>query len=334
LLFIPTTINPNQFAAGVDYDPGLTGSWTFDLFNGSDTLTVASPSPGSVGTVGLATDLMMTANGTTPTFSWTNPIGADVIKVSIYDLESRQSDTGLADRIFIQTIPNNGNSFIIPAGVLEDDHLYSVSIQADVVYTSGTNPSGSSQAGAAASQSQAFFDFSTGDFPVGADVFLPSTDTTGGVPIFNFNNPVVAGTVSYYDPLVAIGYDYKTGTGDPNFASVILPNIGDGLFELLLHNGTDFVLAAILAANVEYFFEPGGVDMFRILGIEVSAGLDPANAQAFVTGLSFVSDGRFTGTMTPIVAPVPLPAALPLFASTMIGLGFFGWRRKRMAQVA
>ena len=32
------------------------------------------------------------------------------------------------------------------------------------------------------------------------------------------------------------------------------------------------------------------------------AGLDPNNATAFVTGLTFVSAGQFTGTMTPIIA--------------------------------
>lgn len=46
----------------------------------------------------------------------------------------------------------------------------------------------------------------------------------------------------------------------------------------------------------------GGVDRFRVLGIESSAGLDPNNVTAFVTGLAFVTDGQFTGTMTPIIA--------------------------------
>jgi hypothetical protein len=46
------------------------------------------------------------------------------------------------------------------------------------------------------------------------------------------------------------------------------------------------------------------VDRFRILGVEASAGLDPNNGAAFVTGLKFVQDGEFTGTMIPITGNV------------------------------
>ena len=52
----------------------------------------------------------------------------------------------------------------------------------------------------------------------------------------------------------------------------------------------------------------------------------------------FVADGLFGyganieithgGSGSP-VDPVPLPAALPLFASGLVGLGLLGWRRKR-----
>ena len=34
------------------------------------------------------------------------------------------------------------------------------------------------------------------------------------------------------------------------------------------------------------------------------------------------------------VAPVPIPAALPLLASGLGALGFIGWRRKRQALAA
>jgi hypothetical protein len=40
--------------------------------------------------------------------------------------------------------------------------------------------------------------------------------------------------VTYYiDPKIAIGYDYRTGTGNPQFAAVTPPSgIGGGKFEL------------------------------------------------------------------------------------------------------
>lgn len=41
----------------------------------------------------------------------------------------------------------------------------------------------------------------------------------------------------------------------------------------------------------------GGVDRFQVLGIEASVGLDPFELTAFVTGLTFVANGTFNGTM-------------------------------------
>jgi hypothetical protein len=43
----------------------------------------------------------------------------------------------------------------------------------------------------------------------------------------------------------------------------------------------------------------------------------------------FFSDGVVN---TPSTSATPLPAALPLFATGLGGLGLFGWRRKRRAQ--
>ena len=53
----------------------------------------------------------------------------------------------------------------------------------------------------------------------------------------------------------------------------------------------------------------------------------PTTAGALI--LNSAGDATFTAVVTPVV---PLPAALPLFASGLAGLVLLGWRRKRKAQ--
>jgi len=110
--------------------------------------------------------------------------------------------------------------------------------------------------------------------------------------------------------------------------------IGDNLYQLLLWNSatSTYELTTTLTGGLSYLFGGSGVDRFRILGIETSAGLDPFNSLAFIAGLTFIGDGTFSGTMTPItefVAQTPLPAALPLFVTGLGMIGVLGWRRRR-----
>lgn len=327
--FISSTINPNQFAGGVPYDPSLTGEWELTFTNGSDQLVVNTPAVGATPPIDRVTNVRITggADTTTPSFAWDLVPGVDAYKISVYDLTKRDAD-GFADRIFVSD-PDDGNgTFTIPSGVLEPDGLYTIEFRTTLLRQSGTNPSGSSQAGAAISINRTFFDFTLVDLPMEGDLFLPEVDYATGTPRFNFDNPVLANQIQYYDPLVAVGYDYLIGEGNPNFSSFILPMIGDGLFELWTFDDviSDYLFESFVAAQSLYTFGEMGVDRFRILGIEVSAALNPNDPTAFVTGLSFVSDGRFTGSMIPItqeIAAVPLPASLSLLvgACAMLGVG-------------
>lgn len=178
-------------------------------------------------------------------------------------------------------------------------------------------------------RSSSFFNFTPLAAGSPPNVFLPTVDPKGA---FHFSiTSVGPNAVTFIDPLIAIGYDYAIGAGDPNFASVLLPlGIGDDLFDLFLWDGTDFTDSGIdLTGGSQYFFGPPGVDRFSIRGIETSVGLDPNNVTAFITGLTFVSTGAFTGTMTPITVEVaiPEPATTLLISASMLALA--GLRRRR-----
>ena len=106
---------------------------------------------------------------------------------------------------------------------------------------------------------------------------MPSVDPTGsptGGPVYTFSVlDYQPGQLMYIDPPIAVGYDYQIGNGNPNFKSVILPQAGDNSFDLHLWNGSKYAFHATVQSGVEFSFPSGGVDRFRVLGIEAGAGL-------------------------------------------------------------
>lgn len=129
----------------------------------------------------------------------------------------------------------------------------------------------------------------------------------------------------FLDPVVAVGYDYVVESG-PNFRSVTLPGIGDGVFDLLIWNGAEYVFEDQLSAWQEYFFDSADVSRFRVLGIEETADLDPDDPLAFPTGVTFLSEGSVSVSMIPIA--VPEPCSLVLFGVGAASLLILTRRRR------
>jgi len=125
----------------------------------------------------------------------------------------------------------------------------------------------------------------------------PTGTTSGGA--YTFSVAVVPDVPIFIDPPVAVGYDYAIGKGDPRIAKVQLPiGVGDSRYGLKV-GGRKFTVAGGEWFDFRAHGFPQGVTDFRVGCIEVAAALDPANPQAFPTGLTFVAAGHFTGTQKP-----------------------------------
>jgi len=145
---------------------------------------------------------------------------------------------------------------------------------------------------------------------------------------FQFN--IDSGQRIFIDPLVAVGYDYIVDSG-PAITSILLPSVGDNVFELWLWNGTEWVNSGeVLQAGVEHLFATGQMRV-RILGIEVDANLDPENTSAFVTGLTFDGAGVVSMRQVPITAAVPEPETWAMLGLGLLVVGHASRRMRRRA---
>jgi len=129
--------------------------------------------------------------------------------------------------------------------------------------------------------------------------------------------------LEYLDPPTASEFDFATGLGNPNFASVILPAQADSYdLQALVNNA--WINEGLLAPLTTFNFGDGGVSEFKVFGADPS--LFP-NAP-FIVGVTFTGDGEFTGTIT-AKRTIPAPPTISLISLGIVLMGISVRRRSR-----
>lgn len=341
---------PHQYFASRPYDPALTGSWRIYLSTSSNfnpNTVYQTPGLGNVGAMPFVASMTVSGSGLTPSVSWTLPAAPaesiDQMRVRVFDnshpvtVESRNGTPSSflqADQLF-QSPALGSASYTVPAGLLSYGTHYSIAIDLNHLRADGST----------ASRSTSYFDFTPinpATLPAGVgNIALPTltpVPTTSGLlagPVYGFNVADVGSDhVTFIDPVVATGFSYATGAGDPNFKTVqVASNVGDGFYEVWTWDGSAWQQStSALAAGASFDFTANGfasgVDRFQIRGIEASANVNAFDVTGFVTGFTFVANGNFTGTMQALTAEaIPEPATWMLW---LAGAGaLLAWRRRQ-----
>ena len=346
------TIDPYFFAGGYKPPPAAISasgnyaapSWTLHFENGGNTATATTPGISfaqNVSPIPFVSNVVISWSGDKPTLSWTNTgAGLDAVGIRIRE-NGTDVGGGLANIVFQTYLaPVQGTQSISPSSLsqlpLVQGKQYSIEIaqiqtRNDVAPVSGQLPFPS-----ILNQSRSFVDFTFAKLesvPDNTPVYLPNvTLSSNNVPIYNFELSVLAGQTYFIDPTYASGYIFNTGLSDPLFASVILPVLdGTPSYTIVLPDGTTYT---VVGGNIFDFTTHGynqGVSAFRVEGITALTNLDPTDPMAFAAGLTFMGNGEFTGSMTPIVTDVPEPST---WAMMMLGFGGLGWLAYRRRSYA
>ena len=294
---------PQEFCSVFAFDDALTGAWNMVAWNGAQETSVLTHALGPLDQLPLITNIRIVPDDLTPTIRWDLPdINApyDEIAIGLFDdvTDFRLFRFGPGQDQIFDILDPSATMYKFPAGVLEEGGRYVVRVML-VDRDIDDNP---------INRAITFFNFTPIPGTDTKEFYLPTLDEGG---IYNFDFDVTEAVPVTIDPEVTVGYIYEIGEGNPRFASVELPLIGDGLYDLTIFDdmGNDIHMAQIaaLAPFDLTQIDSTGIAKFEVRGIEVSAGLDPLDTTAFMTTLTFASSGRFTGTMTPIVLEVGDP---------------------------
>lgn len=296
-----------EFCASMPYSPGLTDVWQIIAWNGAELTTASTYALGPSQQLPLVTNIRIEPDNLTPIIRWDLPVGNtvpfDQIQIGLFDdvTDFRLFRLGPGQNQLFDTLPTNATSYQFAPGVLEQGGRYVVRVVLRDFNSSGNT----------VNRSVTFFNFTPIMGTGGGEIYLPTLDQGG---IYNFDFDVTQAVPVTIDPEVAVGYIYEIGPNDPRFASVSLPTVGDGLYDLTIFDdaGNAIQTTPLSAATIFDFttVDSTGISKFEVSGIEVSAGLDPLDTTAFMTTLTFATSGRFTGTMTPVTVEIEEPEVL------------------------
>jgi hypothetical protein len=179
---------------------------------------------------------------------------------------------------------------------------------ASIVITGGTQIDN-----APGTASEAFFLLSEGTYT--------NPDTTTESTTVEFGSTYTAPTGSnLLLTTETAGFVGTTGDNSANLLKVTGLVAGNADYSPFLT--PDITSSGVFNDNTQQVIFPLGSPFTIIVRIDITLG-----AGASVDLVSALQDVRPTD-----LTPTPLPAALPLFATGIGGLGLLGWRRKRKAQ--
>ena len=85
--------------------------------------------------------------------------------------------------------------------------------------------------------------------------------------------------------------------------------------------------------GIQFRYEAGYNELFSSTDLDLSSLIVSSLSSAALSGVAWSPDGPETPLIfeTASVQIIPVPAALPLFATALAGMGLFGWRKNRAA---